>query len=667
MDEVEIKFNLNSPQKANSDITISIINEKEENLSYKYLAGLNGKWEVLKEFSKDLTVNWKPLKDGVYTIMVQGRRANSKKSFDYITKRKFIIGDEVEKIIEDVAVDKDELTVGEKITANVKTLKEGILYKYYIVDDKNWILLKDYSAEDSITWTATKIGKQKIIVRCKTLDSNEEYDDSESVDFTVIPMKKIEIKDFKCLTQELLMEKEIIFQVDAQYDDSRLVLYKFIKIDKEGHGECIQNYSTKRIVSYTEKGFGEFKLLCMVKDMYSPEEYDERAVIVYNVKKYNKIKIKSFISDVASPQSKDSEINLKSVVVGGRNLLYRYIIDGNDKFDSGYIKNNNFLWKPKKSGNYKIKIMVKDESFDGESEDSSSLEFLIEDEKRDLVTIKEIIRDKKENILIGDTVNIKVIAKGGIDLRYAFVVIGDNGESESISYGTCNWVNYTPEKAGNYKIEIKVKDKFSKNDYDCHEIQYVEAMEYIPANIDYVLKPYNDHYMLGDKIELLVVSENTRDTLNKYKLFLNERLIEETEYVSDSKYTVKPRSIGKYEVQIYAKNKKSHKEFDSSRMIYFDVFDTLPVTDTCIECNKIKPKINESVDFKVTCKGGKKVVYEFYLFENGEWSIVQKYSRKSYYSFMPFKKGEYKILALCKSQYKKCAYEDYSILEMEVK
>ncbi|MDD3224522.1 MAG: triple tyrosine motif-containing protein [Clostridium sp.] len=665
MDEVEIKFNVNSPQKANSDIIISIISEKEKNLSYKYLVGLKGKWEVLMDFSKELNAKWKPLKDGVYTIMIQARREKSTKSFDYITKRKFTIGEKVEKIIEDIVVDKDELTVGEKITANVKTLKEGILYKYYIVEGKSWILLKDYSAENTITWTATKIGKQKIVVKCKMLDSNEECEDS--ADFNVMPMKKIEIKDFKCLTQELLMGNEIIFQVDVQYDDSRLVLYKFIKIDKEGHGECIQNYSTKRIVSYVEDGFGEFKLLCMVKDMYSPEEYDERAVIVYNVKKYNKIKIKSFISDVSSPQSKDSEINLKAVAVGGINLVYRYIIEGNNKFDSGYIKNSKFLWKPKQSGNYKIKLMVKDESFDGESEDSDSFEFLIEDEKRDPVTIKEIIRDKKENILVGETVNIKAIAKGGIDLRYAFVVTGDNGENESISYGTCNWVNYTAEKAGNYKIEIKVKDKFSKNDYDCHEIQYVEAMEYIPAKIDYVLKPYNDHYMLGDKIELVVVSENTRENLNKYKLFLNGRLIEETEYISCSKYTIKPKSIGKYEVEIYAKNKKSDREFDCSRMIYFNVFDTLPVTDTCIECNKINPKVNESVDFKVTCKGGKKVLYEFYLFENGEWGVVQKYSRKNYYSFMPFKKGEYKILALCKSQYKKCSYEDYAILEIQAK
>lgn len=666
MNEFEIKSDIASPQKPNQNIIITIGDAIEEDLLYKYFIGIQGKWKLLKDFSKDRTVEWQPEKEGIYNIMVQARRVDDKKPFNYISKLQYVIGNENKKIIAQIILDKEEFTVGEKVTAKVQTYKNGLLFRYSIKQNESWILLKDYSADDVITWTGTKIGKQELVVQCKLLDSKAKYDDTENISYNVLPINKIEIKDFKCLSQELLMDNEITFEVDIEYDDSRLVLYKFIKIDAEGNAMCLQNYSTKRMVSYVENSFGSLKLLCMVKDMYSPSEYDERAMIVYNVKKYKTVKIKSFTTDVSSPQSIENEITLKPVVNGGRNLLYRYMIEGEKSTDTGYLKNDSFIWKPKEVCNYTLKLLVKDAMFQGDYEDVASLEFNIEDVRYDPVAIKEVIKDKNGKLLVGETINVKAIANGGRDLRYAFNVKDEEGNIEKISYGTCSWVNYTAEKCGNYELEVRVKDKFSSKEYDSHSLVYLEVLSFIPANIDYILFPYNDHYMVGDKIELTVVSENTKDILNKYTLKMNERLVEETDYISDTKYIFKPKCPGFYEVEIFAKNEKSDKGFDCKKSVELRIFDTFSVTNTVIECDKIKPIINDSINFNVTCNGGREVVYEFYLYEKSEWSLVQKYSRKSYYTFMIFSPGNYKILVLSKSQSKKIAYEDYNILEFEV-
>lgn len=666
MNEFEIKFNIESPQSANDEIVICVGDILEEDLLYKYFVGLGGKWNLLKDFSKDTEVKWKPEEDGIYTIMIQARKENENKPFNYLSKTQYTIGNIKDKFTEQIILDKKELTVGEKITAKVETSGKGMLFKYEIRQDNNWILLKDYSADDMITWTVTKVGEQELIVQCKQMDSKEKYDYIESIQFNVLPIEKIEISDFRCLTEELLMDTEITFEVDIKYDDSRLVLYKFVKIDAEGHAECIQNYSTKRRVSYIEKGFGDFKILCMVKDMYSPAEYDERAIIVYNVKKYRKVKVKSFTTDVSSPQSTESEINFKAIVNGGRNLLYRYVIEGLESKDSGYIKKDSFTWKPKEAGTYKITLMVKDATCEGDFEDKAEMDFDIDEINYDPVVIKEIIKDKKSKLLVGDTINIKAIAEGGSDLRYSFNVKDAEGKLEKISYGTCNWVNYTAERSGAYELEVRVKDKFSKKEYDSHSFVYLEALNYIPASIDYILLPYNDHYMVGDKIELTVISENTRNVINKYTLKINDRIVEETQYISDSRYIFTPKFAGFYEVEIFTKNKDSDKIFDCKKNVKLRVFDALPITNTSIECDKLKIIVNESINFSVSCDGGREVGYEFYLFENGEWNLVQKYSRKSYYTFIPFSTGYYKILVLSKSQFKKIAYEDYTILEFEV-
>ena len=143
------------------------------------------------------------------------------------------------------------------------------------------------------------------------LDSKNNYDDFYKVDFTVEPMEPLEITDFRCLSTELLAYKELLFQVDAQYEDNRMILYKFIKIDSNGKAELLQDYSTKRIVSYVEKKAGDYKILCLAKDMYSQRQYDDRALIAYSVKPYNEIKIISFTSDLISPQMVDSAIELR--------------------------------------------------------------------------------------------------------------------------------------------------------------------------------------------------------------------------------------------------------------------------------------------------------------------------------------------------------------------
>ena len=54
MNEFGVKFNLESPQKVNTNIIISAEEILEENLQYKFFAGLNGKWNLLKDFSKDM-------------------------------------------------------------------------------------------------------------------------------------------------------------------------------------------------------------------------------------------------------------------------------------------------------------------------------------------------------------------------------------------------------------------------------------------------------------------------------------------------------------------------------------------------------------------------------------------------------------------------------------
>ena len=659
MENLVILFDKDSPRNKEDEVLIEAVFGKEP-LQYKFIIGNDGVWNTIQEFSESDTCIWNPSAEGKYIVMVQGKKEGSSRPFDYLAKEEFVIGEkEIEKLIKDVNMDKTHLTVGEKITIDVLGNEQGLLYRFWIKGNQDWELIRDYTTSNRLVFTANKEGKQEILIECKEVNSSENFDEFTTIKFDVVLPTKIEITDFKCLTEELLINQELVFKVSSSLDDKRSLLYKFIKISKDGKVTCIQDYSSRRLVSYQEKEAGEYKLLCLVRDILSNKEYDDRAIMLYSVKAYNPINIKSFTPDTNSPQMNGSTINFKAEVDGGRELLYRYIVEGEVAEDSGYIRRNEYTWETQKEGEYTVTLYVKDISYDGDYEDKKVINYTIDKKSDKPVKIVDIITDNKKTALIGQPINMKVKAEGGISLKYSFVIYKDNKEKERIGFSDSNWINFIPDEKGEYEVEIRVKDKYSNKEYDSHTFIYVRAKEYLPGEIDYILLPNKSSYLVGDLIDIEAVVQNTRSVLIRYVTKINGYLVEDTGFIQNKKIQLKPKCSGKYTFEVYSKNIKCEEEFDSKKEVSIYVSEATPVTNTKILCDREEIVCNEEVTFKVTSVGGKDVCYEFYIMEKGNWIKTQSYSKKDYYTFIPFLRGEYRVMVLAKSFYKKVNYEDY--------
>lgn len=659
MENLVILFDKDSPRNKEDEVLIEAVFGKEP-LQYKFIIGNDGVWNTIQEFSESDTCIWNPSAEGKYIVMVQGKKEGSSRPFDYLAKEEFVIGEkEIEKLIKDVNMDKTHLTVGEKITIDVLGNEQGLLYRFWIKGNQDWEPIRDYTSSNRLVFTANKEGKQEILIECKEVNSSENFDEFTTIKFDVVLPTKIEITDFKCLTEELLINQELVFKVSSSLDDKRSLLYKFIKISKDGKVTCIQDYSSRRLVSYQEKEAGEYKLLCLVRDILSNKEYDDRAIMLYSVKAYNPINIKSFTPDTNSPQMNGSTINFKAEVDGGREIVYRYIVEGEVAEDSGYIRRNEYTWETQKEGEYTITLYVKDISYDGDYEDKKVINYTIDKKSDKPVKIVDIITDNKKTALIGQPINMKVKAEGGISLKYSFVIYKDNKEKERIGFSDSNWINFTPDEKGEYEVEIRVKDKYSNKEYDSHTFIYVRAKEYLPGEIDYILLPNKSSYLVGDLIDIEAVVQNTRSVLIRYVTKINGHLVEDTGFIQNKKIQLKPKCSGKYTFEVYSKNIKCEEEFDSKKEVSIYVSEATPVTNTKILCDREEVVCNEEVTFKVTSVGGKDVCYEFYIMEKGNWIKTQSYSKKDYYTFIPFLRGEYRVMVLAKSFYKKVNYEDY--------
>ena len=668
MDELKISFPDNDILIANRENVINVsASSGDDKLIYKFIIGNDGIWNTIQDYSKQNVCVWIPKEEGKYIVMVQGKKEGSRKPFDFMSKEEIVVDNEASiKLIKNVTIEKTSLYLGEKNEITVFSNEKEVLFRFWKMGNKDWEPLVDYSLDNKYVFTATTEGQQEILIECKRLNSKEKVDEYTTVKFDVKKALKTEIKNFECLNKELLVNNELVFKVETTLDNKRTLIYKFVKIDKLGKCTCIQDYSSRRVVSYKERVYGKYKLLCLVRDLLSNKEYDDRAVLNYYVKPYDNVKITYFKPDLKSPQLKKTSIDIKVIATGGRELVYRYIVDGPIAEDSGYIRNNVYTWIPKEDGKYNITVLTKDISFNGEFEDKKTLEYIIDNEADKPVRIIDVKSNVRNKVLVGEPIKVTVQSEGGIVPLYSFILYKDKIEIERADFDVQNWVQFNTKESGEYEIEVQAKDKYSSKEYDSNVSKFYKVVKYYPANIDYLLYRSKEHYIVGDKIPIEIITQNTKEVLIKYDVFINGGKVESSEYKKGKVITLEPKCAGKYTIVIYAKNVKCVDDYDSKKEVNIYVFNALPVRNLEIYLNKEKPVISDELTFAVSSKGGRRVVYEFYIWENGNWNKVQNYSRKQYYTFIPYIKGKHKILVMAKSFYKKVNYEAYKEKEFEV-
>ncbi len=248
MKELLIDFDNKSPADLNKNINIAVTLEENDDVEYKFMEGIEGIWKPIQDFSKSNICTWKPTKPGKYMIMVQGKSINCKNAYDYLGRSEYEIVENV-NLIADVEINKSKINVGEKLHISVVANQDLVLYRFWIKGENDWELLRDYTTENEFVFTATKAGNIEILVECKKVDSERNVDEFKTIKFEVMELEKIEITNFLCLTNNMLVNEELIFKVETNYENNRPLLYKFLKISKEGKVTCIQDFSSKNMVT----------------------------------------------------------------------------------------------------------------------------------------------------------------------------------------------------------------------------------------------------------------------------------------------------------------------------------------------------------------------------------------------------------------------------------
>ena len=616
MGDMLIELNKKNDLSVNEEVEISVSAEVKDIINYKFIEGYEGVWNSIQDYSTKQKCTWTPKNVGRYMIMVLGERKYSSKP--YSERINVVVNDKV-RLIKDVQFEKNKLYIGDKLNITVVSDEELLLYRFWIKGEVDWEPLRDYGTDNVFNFTANNSGEKEILIECKRIDSSNNVDDFTVIKLDVKDIEEVEITDFKTLTHNMIVGEELIFSVEANYDNKRPLLYKFSKILPNGKIVCVQEFSSKKTVSFKENKSGEYKLLCHVRDMLSNKEYDDRAVLLYKVKPYETIKIKRFETDMSSPQKANVQINLNARVVGGREILYRYIIEGPIADDSGYIRSNSYLWTPEEEGEYTITLKVKDISYKGDYEDIAKISYIINARGERPVRIIDLKCDGGKYVLKNNPVNIRCKACGGSKILYQFRIFKD---------GKSNWISFIPDECGEYEIEVKVKDFYSSKEYDSNISTVINVQDFIPSEIKYILSSSKEIYIVNEPIDIEVIMENTSNSLVRFVTSINGQEVEDTDYVESKLLRLKPRCPGKYNVSIFAKNIKSSKEYDSMESFSVYVHEVMPVSGTKVLPSSDEIKVGRDITFEVESQGGKDVCYEFYMMNKETADLFNKYLSK---------------------------------------
>ena len=269
----------------------------------------------------------------------------------------------------------------------------------------------------------------------------------------IIPTEPIEINSFTTnKTSPQIADTTITLTADANGGAGALQ-YKFVaKNISTGNEKVISNFSSSNSVKWTPTVAGTYEVKVIVKDSEDATEYKTIEFVVAER-----------VSDITLSQikiDKDScvvseEVVLSAEATGGiGNLSYKFYYEKDSEYVviKEYSSENSVVWTPTEAGTYSVRVEVRDSAGNVRM---SGKNFVVESKlKVSGVTLS------KEDIKVGETVDITTIALGANNIKYRVAVHDfENTWTTLHDFETSNITSWTPEIANTYVIWVDVIDE----------------------------------------------------------------------------------------------------------------------------------------------------------------------------------------------------------------
>ncbi|WP_394186930.1 SpoIID/LytB domain-containing protein [Metabacillus halosaccharovorans] len=386
--------------------------------------------------------------------------------------------------------------------------------------------------------------------------------------------------------------------------------------------------------------------------------YPNTKLVVDDTLQYSpKIEFQSLEVNLPSPQKVNTPIKVTAGATGSSNLLYAFhLYDGTEWVEvQSYSSKSTYDWVPTKSGNYKFSVHVKD-SYSNRTYDAyKTLDFNV---YADQVDIKDVSMSKASPQLISTPIELTANATGGSKKLFAFHVYDGEAWKLAQPYSDKNNFTWVPEKAGEYKFSIHVKDYYSSNEYDDYYAFEYSIRDYVSVEDVSFSTPSPQN--LGKTIRLTTNANGGINKLYKYWIYDGTSWKVLRDYQSSNSFDWTPSKAGKYRFSVHVKDENSTKEYDAYKGFEYEI-KVGPVKAQSLSVDKTSPQ-SEGTKLTLTASatGGTNKLYKFHIYDGKTWRVLRDYQASNTVNWTPQQAGEYKLVVHVKDQTSKKEYDSYT-------
>lgn len=219
------------------------------------------------------------------------------------------------------------------------------------------------------------------------------------------------------------------------------------------NNEIVQDYSSSNSFNWTPKNEGNYDITVKVRNGKGKSISKNMNYTIQKKGNNDKFTIDSFKTSVASPQKVGTSIKFTAKASEAAQYSF-YVRDSNNKetIIRDYSGTNTATWKPTKEGKYTV--YCKAMNLDGE-EAIKKLTYIIN--VGTTLKINNVFTSVSSPQKLGSSIKFTINASGAKE--YAIAVKDSSGESKTLkAYTSTNTAEWTPKKAGLYKVYCKAKN-----------------------------------------------------------------------------------------------------------------------------------------------------------------------------------------------------------------
>lgn len=363
--------------------------------------------------------------------------------------------------------------------------------------------------------------------------------------------------------------------------------------------------------------------------------------------------IQSFTVNKNSLLSGDT-VTLNSTAQGGNGFgyLYKYVIskDNSTVYTSDYSNSACITYTPADAGQYTATLYVKDSFSINPYDAQQNLSFTV----YSAPGVSGLTADKTQ-LLAGQSINFNAQGQGGSSsYLYKYEILSNNNVVYTRDFSADSTLSYAASTAGNYTVNVYLKDNLSFNTYDASK-----TMSFTVFNSASLSSLTADKSALlnGQSININAAAQGgSSNYLYKYVISQNGAVLNTVDYSSNAALAYIPNSAGNYEVAVYMKDALSNQTYDDTKAVDFTVY-ALPVVSSVNASGYMYAGKSVSLSTSVSLGSPLGTNYRYDVYKNGVLYASSSYSISSSFSFTPDAAAVYSVTAYTKDSLSSNSYD----------